>query len=175
MPNHVTNEVTFRGVDADARAGIKAAVLDEEGKVEFGILVPIPPNIWLGNVGAIHEKTFKAGNALDWCRTNWGTKWGAYGDQEVIEDGDSITIRFDTAWGPPYGWLVALLNKFERNFEYHWLSEGESRGHSGAFTVVKDGIMAGHKWEEKDCDEAMQKHLHVLRWGCEEFSDGELA
>ena len=41
-------------------------------------------------------------NWYGWCCSNWGTKWDIvqpYVSDDVEED--SITVSFDTAWGPP--------------------------------------------------------------------------
>lgn len=35
----------------------------------------------------------------------------------------------------------------------------------------KMGEMFGEPWIEEDADDEMQKHLHLLRWGCETFPD----
>lgn len=47
-----------------------------------------------------------------WSVENWGTKWEArVYDYYRDEDGENITIRFDTAWGPPialYEYLYEL-------------------------------------------------------------------
>ena len=41
-------------------------------------------------------------NWYDWCVGNWGTKWDIT-DPVVLDETeeDSITIGFETAWGPP--------------------------------------------------------------------------
>jgi hypothetical protein len=80
MPNHVINEVIFRGVDAAAQDAISAKICSAPGKVDFEVLVPTPPNVWLGNVSSLHEKAFgRERCALDWSTVEWGTKWNAYG------------------------------------------------------------------------------------------------
>jgi hypothetical protein len=172
MPNHVANEVIFRGVDAATQEKILAAVCNRDGKVDFEILLPVPINYWMGSVGIQHKEAFP-GNALDWCTANWGTKWNAYGDNTVERTEDMLTLRFDTAWRPPMGWFVALFNTLKLTFEYNWLSEGESRGHSGKFDWSKMETMFADGWVEKECNEELQKHLHMLRWGCESFPEEE--
>jgi len=168
MPNHVINEVIFRNVDAGQQAVIAAKLCDDDGKVDFGRLVPIPPNIWLGNVGQKHGKLGQ--NALDWCRENWGTKWGAYSHKPIERTDDTITFRFETAWSPPYGWLVAVFNVLKQSFDHNWLDEGATRGWSGTWDYsAMEGNGFLDPWKEAPCDDAMQRHLHKLHWGVEEF------
>lgn len=167
MPNHVINEVIFRGVD-DAQIGaIIAAACDTEGKVDFRVLIPEPLNIWRGNTGAEHEKVFRR-TWYDWNRENWGTKWNAYSHQPTERSSDSLTLRFETAWSPPYPWLAALLNKFGLPFEHNWLDEGAERGRAGTFEVRPEW---GAEWKEADAPDELHRHLHKLHWGVEEFEE----
>jgi hypothetical protein len=168
MPNHVINEIIFRQVDHDTQTNIVGGACNA-GRVDFGILVPSPLNLWMGSVGSEHEKKFKR-TSLDWNRENWGTKWNAYGDDPHIERGrDTLTLRFQTAWSPPYPWLAALLNKFGLPFEHNWLDEGCERAVSGQFRP--DGRNGGPEWSETRASDEMQRHLHKLLWGVEEFAD----
>lgn len=172
MPKDVINEVIFRNVSPEQRAAILAKVGGEKSPVDFEVLLPLPLNVWWGSVGTKHEKRFP-GNALDWCRENWSTKWNAYGISEggryesVAQTDDTLTLTFQTAWGPPMGWLVALFNTLRLPFEYRFLSEGSDTGGRGTF-APDDGSM-GDKWDETETDEALTRHLHKLLWGVEEF------
>lgn len=169
MPNHCLNELIFRDVDQDAQDRILAAICNDDGKVDFRILVPQPLNIWLGNASAEHDKHFKR-TWFDWNRDNWGTKWNAY-DQEPIErTDDTLTIRFQTAWGPPYPWLAAVLNSLSLPFEHNWLDEGACQGISGTFKTT-GGIGGGPYWSQCDAPPDLHRHLHLLLWGVEEFAE----
>jgi len=167
MPNHVAVEVIFRNVDDEAQKRILSVACNPQGEIDFSVLLPVPLNCWMGGVGTQH-KIFPD-NGLDWCTKNWGTKWGPYdlGPNSIIPTTDSLTFHFSTAWRPPYGWLVALYNKLSLPIEYNWLSEGEERGHSGRF----DPSQKLDEWKEEPCDDEMQKHLHLQRWGCESFPE----
>lgn len=165
MPNHVLNELIFRGVqDADADR-ILAQIVNDEGKVDFERLVPMPLNMWWGNVGSQHEKAF-GNTSLDWARQNWGTKWNAYESEPVERVNDVLAIRFQTAWSPPYPWLAAVFNKLDLSFDHNWLNEGMERGVCGHFK--RDGKM-GIEWFEQPAPDYMQRHLHKMLWGVEEF------
>lgn len=161
MPNHVTNELIFRGTDKATQNKLLATICDSNGKVDFQILVPIPLNIWRGNVGQNHEKAFGKNTALDWVRENWGTKWNAY-NCTVERSHDTLTVRFDTAWKPPYPWLAAVLNKNQIPFEHNWLSEGVDTGYHGRFWIGPDDLSGFYRWEESAADETVQKHLDEL-------------
>lgn len=169
MPNHVINELIFNGVDADQQSAIIAAACDAEGNVDFAILVPPPLNIWMGSCGTAHEKAF-GDTGLDWGRRNWGTKWNAYSHQPIERTPDTITLRFETAWSPPYPWLAAILNKLSLPFAHNWLDEGASRGRAGSFLITEKW---GPEWSEAEADDTLHLHLHKLHWGVEEFEDEE--
>ncbi|HEU4345765.1 MAG TPA: hypothetical protein VFU31_29805 [Candidatus Binatia bacterium] len=176
MPNHVINEVIFRNVNAEQQGRILSLVQNDEGRIDFELLVPAPKNIWWGNTSSKHTNAFRISH-LDWARENWGTKWNAYGMDEdgnyksVVPAENSLTLTFQTAWGPPYGWLVALFNTLKISFEHNWFSEGESRGHHAIFDqpAMQEGI--GDPWREVTADDDMQRHLHKLLWGVEKFED----
>lgn len=170
MPNHVINEVIFRDLSDAQIADILSRTIDANGHVDFSILLPIPINCWIGSVSIADEKAFK-NTALDWCRDNWGTKWGAYGTHNGSECvGSVLTLRFDSAWRPPYGWLAALINTFRLSFQHNWLSEGEHQGHVGHFIHQPGNIMGDIDWHEESAPPNIHTHLHVLRWGVERAS-----
>ncbi len=168
MPNDIINELIFSDVSPSDQDRILAAAC-VDGKVDFSILVPVPLNIWQGSVGKQHD-VFKA-NALDWARQNWGTKWNAYAHVQPERAADSLTLRFQTAWSPPYPWLAAMLNKLALPFYHNWLDEGAERGRHGAFKP--DGEFGDNEWSEIEADEPLHRHLHKLLWGVEEFEDEE--
>ncbi len=173
MPNHVINELIFRGVDAAAQNAIIAKLCNVDGKVDFEILVPTPPNVWLGNVGKNHEDAFGRKNcALDWSRVHWGTKWNAYSHKPTERTDDSLTLRFETAWRPPFPWLVAVFNTLKLDFDHNWLMEVASRGWEGKWIYAAlEDHRKGEPWSQKPCGDDMQKHLHKLHWGVESFDD----
>jgi hypothetical protein len=174
MPNHVMNEIVFRDIGSLKQIDILQKVEGPERKIDFNVLLPMPLNIWRGNVSEKHEKAFP-GNALDWCAANWGTRWNAYGiDQggyRSIECADdSLTLRFQTAWSPPMGWLVALFNQFWLPFDYTYLDEGRERAIAGAFRLAVHPT-DGDGWGERDVDDATHRRMHKMLWGVESFLD----
>lgn len=171
MPNHVINEVVFRNVDAEAKARILSHCLNADGVLSFAVLLPLPLNYWNGNVSSKHEERFP-GTGLDWCSKNWSTKWDAYGDPRVEATDDTLTLTFQTAWGPPQGWLCALFNATKLDFTHRWFSEGGESAHVAEFVVNgKDGW--GAEWNDATVDDGsdLQRHLHKLLYGVEQFED----
>ncbi len=177
MPSHVVTEIVFRDVGSLQQVDILGKVSSQKRKIDFETLLPMPLNIWCGNVSAKHEARFP-GTAPDWCSKNWGTKWNAYGiDQgggyESIERTDnSLTLRFQTAWSPPMGWLAALFNTFHLPFDYTYLDEGASRAVAGAFKIAADPFFED-QWDETPADDATHRRMHKLLWDVEEFASEE--
>lgn len=174
MPNHVITEIRFKNVDADQQGAILALARGPESPIDFATLLPIPSNIWQGSVSTRHSVF--PGNALDWCRDNWKTKWNAYGIdqggkyQTIATTDDTLTLTFQTAWSTPYGWLLALWHIGELPFEYSFLDEGALRAKTGRFTAYSDDFTSD-PWSEEAADDAEHRRMHKLLWGVEEFED----
>lgn len=174
MPNHVINEIKFKDLRPEMVQSILDKCVGEDGKVDFEILVPLPITSWPGNVGMTHKETFPSTH-LDDARNLWGTKWGPYGQNDdcVVQSKDAVTFTFQTAWSPPYGWLMALFNTFKTSFEHAWLSEGQERGKAAIYDYAALDDFGREAWVEKDADEQTHRHLHKLLWGVEEFTDDD--
>lgn len=170
MPNHVTSELIFRDISDEVRDEILKAIVNSDGKVDFNILVPTPPNLWMGNEGRSHEKAFGARRSMVWARENWGTKWNAYMTREPTFADGVLTIAFDTAWSPPYPWIAAVFNRFNLSFEHNWLDEGADWSVSGVFKPDA-GDAWGPRWNEERASREIHERLHTLKWGCARFED----
>lgn len=170
MPNHVTSELIFRDLTDEQHAELVAAMFNREGDVDFSVLVPEPLNMWRGNEGMKHEKAFGKRLGMVWARENWGTKWNAYMSRKPAFQGGVLTVAFDTAWSPPYPWIVAIFNRFDLSFEHNWLDEGAEWSVSGRFIVSK-GDANGPQWDEERASLEVQERLHTLKWGVPSFED----
>lgn len=126
MPNYVYHKIIF---NVDKFSEVIPKVIDKYNYVNFKILVPQPPNMYHGNLGAEEEKDFKI-NWLSWNMTNWGTKWNACssdgGTYGIMRDGQRAWIQFETAWSVAYPWIAAFLNATQMPFELYYLDEGEN-------------------------------------------------
>ncbi len=49
----------------------------------------------------------------DWRIQNWGTKWNAC-DTEIKENGDNVSVLFNTAWAPP----INALNELAKHADF---------------------------------------------------------
>ena len=79
----------------------------------------------LGKTAWHNIREYGAPTWYDWCVTNWGTKWNAYGYDENgadYHDGDSLC--FQTAWSAPHPILEKLTEMFpEIELEHEWADE----------------------------------------------------
>lgn len=127
MPNWCNNTLVLEHDDAEmierARAGFEGGGLLQS-------LVPCPAELNNGELTTSYGDDTKQAvvDALkaqmrekygyeswyDWCVANWGTKWDVGGDgytANVLADGKTVTMAFDSAWSPPieaYNKLVDL-------------------------------------------------------------------
>ena len=63
-------------------------------------------------------KKYGANNRYDWSNEIWGTKWQP-SDITAEYESDVITYDFDTAWSPPSGIYLALVQQFP-NVHISW-------------------------------------------------------
>lgn len=56
-----------------------------------------------------------------WRNKHWGTKWGAY-EVNVVIDGNQVTITFQTAWSPPWP-IIAKLTEIIPTFDLVYVDE----------------------------------------------------
>jgi hypothetical protein len=105
MPNWCMNNLTITG-NPEKLAAIKAAA--DKGEM-LQHMVPMPKEL-------LDTTSPSDGpNWYSWRLEHWGTKWDngeAYGDI----DGDTLSLSFDTAWGPP---TAAYENYTNENTDIH--------------------------------------------------------
>jgi len=175
MPNHVINEIRIEGIPSTMVDDILAKTVDKDGQIDFSILLPLPIHFWPGSVSSKHKETFP-GTHLDAAIDIWGTKWGAYGQNEseydpIEKTAKGLIFRFQTAWSPPYGWLMAIFNTFEVSFEHTWLSEGATSARYATFSYPDLKHIYREPWTEVLSDQKTHRRMHKLLWGVEEFED----
>lgn len=157
MPNWCTNNATFTHDDPEQIKRIKAAVAD---KNLFESFVP-----------------FDGEWDYFWCIENWGTKWDANYAEVLNEDNNSVSLMFDTAWGPP----IAFYDKmFELGFsvraDYHepgMCYIGEYSGETGNEQYEYD--FTNENWRDsihnKDVLERLEDEYENWKEMNEEFED----
>ena len=130
MPNHCNNTLTVNGSSPRIRDFARdhyrvpdswansvcsppssPSTREHKTTLDFSYAVPYPP---------LHERVDLSQGWYDWHVDNWGTKWNAYDITPLtfpeildeIEQGESLTYSFDTAWAPPMGWLETMSPKY---------------------------------------------------------------
>ena len=84
MPNHVVNIVTFECSEEKLKEIMEAIQYDDGpddqkgiGTIDFNKVIPMPDNIFKGNLGPKEREMYGKNNWYDWSIKNWGTKWNA--------------------------------------------------------------------------------------------------
>tara|TARA_R110002020_G_scaffold4445_4_gene19440 strand:- start:2302 stop:2724 length:423 start_codon:yes stop_codon:yes gene_type:complete len=118
MPNWTRNELTVQADDPKDLKDFKKKVFtkDEEGKLNFDFekIIPMPKNIFRGNLGNEEREKYGNNNWYDWSSKNWGTKWNACHTQINFECDEEIELEFDTAWDTPRPIIKKLKKKFPK-------------------------------------------------------------
>ena len=127
MPNHITNRIKLTGEPAEIRKALEAVKDDKHGigTIDFEKVIPMPDNIFRGNLGTEERRLYGNNNWYDWSVANWGTKWGAYGyDESVDYSENKDSLFFLTAWAAPHPVVAKLAEMFPAlTFEHEWADE----------------------------------------------------
>lgn len=125
MPNHVTSVINLSGDESRIKAMLERIKNDEVGigSVDFKKILPMPDNIYCGNLGPKERAIYGDNNWYDWSNANWGTKWNAYGYDNGVEMEDG-KLKFLTAWAAPHPILQKLSEMYpDIKFEHEWADE----------------------------------------------------
>lgn len=149
MPNWCENEVTITGPALElARLYSEVCTSEEEDGLQFDFnrVVPMPNNIFRGNLGQEERERHGEMNWYDWSIANWGTKWNA-SEPSVSRKERSIQIDFDTAWSPPEPVIAKLSSMYPELTIIHSYYEG-GMGFNGK-DKWKAGIKVDAKFNDK--------------------------
>ena len=125
MPNHIYNIVSFQCPHEQAEE-ILNSVKDDAvgiGSIDFNKLIPMPDDVYTGPLG-MKEMALYPGdkNWYDWSIHNWGTKWNAYGSDDLPPVDDSLV--FQTAWSAVPNVVQELSSRYpDVVMEYGWADE----------------------------------------------------
>lgn len=123
MPNWTENNLTIKSKTKRHLDTLINRVKSEENEFDFDKIVPMPKNIFRGNLGSKEREKYNENNWYDWSIKNWGTKWNSV-DVHVERISDTeVEYFFLTAWCPPMEIYLALLNNFNKfgNHEFEWI------------------------------------------------------
>ena len=144
MPNHVASSVIIIG-DKKEIDKLKNTVKGDEGRdnfFDFKKIIPMPSNIYTGDLGQKEKEKYGKNNWYDWSIENWGTKWNCYSQSEPIEQEPSNAVNFiadkdikiikfffSTAWSPVYQILEKIAEMYpEVLMKYSYHDEGHNFG-----------------------------------------------
>ncbi|WP_337484741.1 LPD28 domain-containing protein [Porcipelethomonas sp.] len=126
MPNHVTNIIELNGDRLEIKNLLETIKNDEIGlgSIDFEKIIPMPDNIYRGDLGSKERELYGQNNWYDWSLANWGTKWNAYGYDEIKNNNPKEKITFLTAWAAPHPIMEKLAEMYpEVNIQHEWADE----------------------------------------------------
>lgn len=142
MPNHVTNIIHLRG-DAEQIRKLRQAVMNDRfgpGSIDFEKVIPMPDDIFRGDLDMTQRSRYGEKNWYDWSTKNWGTKWNAYGFDELRGHQGVDTICFMTAWKAPHNVIGHLAQMYpDLELEHNWADD--DFGNNCGKRVYSNGIL----------------------------------
>lgn len=172
MPNYVTTVLTVTG-DQSLRNAMFEAIKDDQlgiGSVDFNKIIPMPENIFQGNLGEEERKKYGKNNWYDWSVKNWGTKWNCLcddGSQLQPINPESDQVSFQTAWNFPDPAITALAAKYPNlRFEAKWADE--NFGHNVGIALYEKGKLISVDMPDGGSSEAIALATEILG---EDYSD----
>lgn len=156
MPNWVTNKVRLTGNKKDVESfKEKHFTIDEdkEKQFDFETIIPMPKNIFRGNLGQEERNLYGNNNWYDWSIENWGTKWNSRNcciyDTFNSKDNSELNFSFDTAWSFPFQIFTELAKQYPNmEFEVEFADEDVGRN-CGSVSII-NGEMT---FDDRDGDE----------------------
>ena len=139
MPNWCSNYVS---IDASEEIQKKIAnfVRSEKSDFDFEKIIPMPENIYRGDLGVEEEKLYGKNNWYNWSIEHWGTKWNA-----DVKSASPDSYVLNTAWAPCQPVIAELAYLFPEAKIVHRYDEesmgfcGEDIYQSGALVYQMEG------------------------------------
>ena len=164
MPNYCDNYLTIEGNENTIKT-IMELVRSEDNAFDFNKIIPMPDNIYQGNVGQKERELYGENNWYDWSCKNWGTKWNSV-DAEAY-DNDFV---FQTAWSPADPVIAALAKMFPAVRFTYTFSEtgmcfcGKRVFENGKLVFAYDGDIAeNYDWESDDSEYDLKDDLFPIK------------
>lgn len=126
MPNHVKNQISFKGDPEEIRKLLEWVKNDEfgMGTIDFDKIIPMPEG--MSREPLSYQSRILSGgwNWYDWSVEHWGTKWNAYGFAEDRDDCQNEKLVFLTAWSAPHPVIREIAVQFpELEIVHEWADE----------------------------------------------------
>jgi hypothetical protein len=152
MPNHCENDLSIEGAPEDVAAFMQAVKGDDGEPFDCDKIIPYPEPFRSMDAKRVQwrkdnpdkgpwypEKDGFNSGGYEWCRDNWGTKWGAYEGVAYMR-GNTQMISFQSAWSPPIPVMVAMAAKFPTlRFELNYFEQGAGYCGTWAHRPAEDG------------------------------------
>lgn len=150
MPNWCYNEIEVVGENSIIKQMLEK-IKTEDSDFDFNTIIPYPKQFADLDAKTANEQGYGAegynSGGYEWCIDNWGTKWGAC-EASVWNEGEVLSLNFDTAWSPSLPVTKALSIAFPELTFTHKYEEGGC-DFSG-YTIFKAGEEIENKQGEYD-------------------------
>jgi hypothetical protein len=127
MPNWVTNHLTIEAENEERLHEIMTAIAYDDkglGTIDFEKIIPMPENIFRGNLGDEERQLYGKNNWYDFGIAHWGTKWNSAPKDDPHKYAGGNRLEFQTAWDPPEPVIVRLSEMFpDAQFRHVWADE----------------------------------------------------
>lgn len=121
MPNHVYHRIEIE-CDVVMQETVLKMIVNSQGFLDFNTLIPQPVSVYQGGLSSQHEEDFGENTWYTWNVKHWGTKWNCY-QSNVTCNGNQIILEFQTAYGIPYPYVIALANTIMLPMKHTYLCE----------------------------------------------------
>lgn len=165
MPNHVRNELYFNCEDRSIIDNLMNQIKGDETEIDFEKIIPMPSDIYRGNLGLEEEKLYKGRNWYDWSIKNWGTKWNAYETEKEYN-----SVSFLTAWSAPIRVIEKLSSMFPSVTITHYFAD-EDIGYNCGRIVYKDGKIVAITDQADGSEEDVKFACDIWGYSYEEYLD----
>ena len=196
MPNHVKSQFVINGECESIKKIADRILVTEEylkevearnselsdefkltppelGSLTFDRLIPVPTNVFLGDLSMEDEEKYGKENCwYGWNIKNWGTKWDAYEVSVDVSD-NCISVEFWTAWEHPQPYMEALAkvcaeNGCDLNGEF---ANEDFGSLMGTYSLLEEAECDGNRLRVQfsDYDGCLYENV----WGCPPFDEEE--
>ena len=161
MPNWVQNIITVKPSNIEK---LKEVLLNEGEEVDFNKIIPMPEDIFLGNLGDKEKEKYGEKNWYDWSIANWDTKWNA--NETIVNDN---SIDFQTAWSHPEKVIIQLSKLLPKVILQVQYADEDIGSNCGEYRILNGEILSQKVFASEDNARKFANDL----WGFEEEEESE--
>ncbi len=169
MPNWISTKIKFSGDEKQISAVLSKIKGDKEIAgggypwIDFNKLIPMPENIYKGNLGMAEREKYGEDNWYDWSVENWGTKWNASDAVPSSVVPNEYEYYMDTAWSFPTP-IIEKLSEFciehEVSFEGAYADE-DCGSNTGRFVGGYEIKQVQISYNENCTSEAYKTYIDI--------------